>query len=157
MYVQAESHLWLFSFAHSSHIPVFRPGGFHGLYGPWGRKESDTTERPALSLSSHKPSCASTVYACLRECISHSPCLQRSYLCTKVLSHELLPRHPNLGLFHRILLSQSYKGPLGSTGQLCHAIPAILFSSEVVSYTSLQFSLCFHPVPSPYVSFKQLL
>ena len=29
---------------------VFWPGEFHGLYSPWGRKESDTTER--LSLSS---------------------------------------------------------------------------------------------------------
>ena len=24
--------------------PVFFPGEFHGLYSPWGRKESDTTE-----------------------------------------------------------------------------------------------------------------
>ena len=24
--------------------PVFWPGDFHGLYSPWGRKESDTTE-----------------------------------------------------------------------------------------------------------------
>ena len=23
--------------------PVFLPGEFHGLYSPWGRKESDTT------------------------------------------------------------------------------------------------------------------
>ena len=30
--------------------PVFWPGQFHGLYSPWGRKESDTTEQ--LSLSS---------------------------------------------------------------------------------------------------------
>ena len=30
--------------------PVFWPGGFHGLYSPWGRKESDTTEW--LSLQS---------------------------------------------------------------------------------------------------------
>ena len=29
--------------------PVFWPGEFHGLYSPWGRKESDTTE--CLSLS----------------------------------------------------------------------------------------------------------
>ena len=29
--------------------PVFRPGEFHGLYSPWGRKESDTTERLSLS------------------------------------------------------------------------------------------------------------
>ena len=30
--------------------PVFWPGEFHGLYSPWGCKESDTNER--LSLSS---------------------------------------------------------------------------------------------------------
>ena len=29
---------------------VFRPGEFHGLYGPWGHKELDMTERLALSL-----------------------------------------------------------------------------------------------------------
>ena len=31
-------------------ISVFRPGEFHGLYGPWGHKELDMTERLALSL-----------------------------------------------------------------------------------------------------------
>ena len=30
--------------------PVFWPGEFHGLYSPWGRKESDTTELLSLSL-----------------------------------------------------------------------------------------------------------
>ena len=28
--------------------PVFWPGEFHGLNSPWGRKESDTTERLSL-------------------------------------------------------------------------------------------------------------
>ena len=32
-------------------LPVFWPGEFHGLYNPWGCKESDTTER--LSFSVH--------------------------------------------------------------------------------------------------------
>ena len=32
--------------------PVFWPGEFHGLYSPWGHKESDTTEQLSLSLSS---------------------------------------------------------------------------------------------------------
>ena len=37
-------------------MPVFLPGKFHGQrklegYSPWGCKESDTTERLALSLS----------------------------------------------------------------------------------------------------------
>ena len=30
--------------------PVFWTGEFHGLYSPWGHKESDTTERLSLSL-----------------------------------------------------------------------------------------------------------
>ena len=30
--------------------PVFWPGEFHGLYTPWGHKESDTTEQLSLSL-----------------------------------------------------------------------------------------------------------
>ena len=29
--------------------PVFWPGEFHGLYIPWGHKESDKTERLSLS------------------------------------------------------------------------------------------------------------
>ena len=32
--------------------PVFWPGEFHGLYKPWGHKESDTTEQ--LSTAQHK-------------------------------------------------------------------------------------------------------
>ena len=28
--------------------PVFWPGEFHGVYSPWGCKESDTTERLSL-------------------------------------------------------------------------------------------------------------
>ena len=31
--------------------PVFSPGEFHGLYSPWGCKESDKTERLSLSFS----------------------------------------------------------------------------------------------------------
>ena len=31
--------------------PVLWPGDFHGLCGPWGHKELDTTERLSLSLS----------------------------------------------------------------------------------------------------------
>ena len=35
--------------------PVFWPREFHGLYSPWGCKESDTTEQ--FSLSDHFSSC----------------------------------------------------------------------------------------------------
>ena len=30
--------------------PVFWPGEFHGLYSPWGHKESDTTEQLSLPV-----------------------------------------------------------------------------------------------------------
>ena len=32
--------------------PIFWPGEFHGLYNPWGRKESDTTEWLSLLQTS---------------------------------------------------------------------------------------------------------
>ena len=32
--------------------PVFWPGEFHGLYSPWGRKESETTEQLSLHFTS---------------------------------------------------------------------------------------------------------
>ena len=32
-------------------MPVFWPGEFHGLYSPWGSKESDPAKRLSLSLS----------------------------------------------------------------------------------------------------------
>ena len=31
--------------------PVFNPGEFQGLYSPWGRKDSDTTEQLSLAHS----------------------------------------------------------------------------------------------------------
>ena len=31
--------------------PVFWPGEFHGLYSPWGHKESDTTEQLSVIKS----------------------------------------------------------------------------------------------------------
>ena len=39
-------------------IPVFWPGEFHGLYSPWGRKKSDTTEVLSLSQTSMNESLA---------------------------------------------------------------------------------------------------
>ena len=32
--------------------PVFWPGEFHGPYSPWGRKESDMTERRLVHFTS---------------------------------------------------------------------------------------------------------
>ena len=36
--------------------PVFWSGEFHGLYSPWGHKESDTNEQLSLSLYKGKES-----------------------------------------------------------------------------------------------------
>ena len=33
--------------------PVFWPGEFHGLYSPWGRRESDMTEEFSLLCAKH--------------------------------------------------------------------------------------------------------
>ena len=38
--------------------PVFWPGEFHGLYNPWGCKESDLTERLSLTSFPHFTSLA---------------------------------------------------------------------------------------------------
>ena len=36
--------------------PVFWSGEFHGLYSPWGRKESDTTEGLSLLIGDYSSS-----------------------------------------------------------------------------------------------------
>ena len=55
--------------------PVSWPGEFHGLYSPWGRKESDTTKRLSLVFCH--------VYS---SCPDHAlePCFQ------KILDYEIL-------------------------------------------------------------------
>ena len=42
--------------------PVFWPGEFHGLYSPWGCKESDTTERLSLFRTIMSVSCPVVSY-----------------------------------------------------------------------------------------------
>ena len=74
--------------------PVFWPGEFHGLYSPWGHKESDTTERLSLSLFSDikyvqnvvQPSPSSTILfiSSHQTVTSHSPYIQT--LATSLLS-----------------------------------------------------------------------
>ena len=46
---------------------VFWPGEFHGLYSPWGRQESDTTERLSLSFSSQGDFCCENRELCSQE------------------------------------------------------------------------------------------
>ena len=52
------------------HTPVFLPGKFHGQrsvagYSPWGRKESDMTERLSLSVEGGRKSNILSYYALL--------------------------------------------------------------------------------------------
>lgn len=138
MYVQAESHLWLFSFAHSSHTPVFWPGGLHGLYGPWGRSGTRLSHLHFHFAHTNPPAHLQCMHASGSAFLILLPTEILFKVLFKVLSHELFPRHSNLGLFQRILLKcQSYKGPLGAQGQLCYAITAILCLE--VAYTLLNF------------------
>ena len=50
--------------------PVFWPGEFHGLYSPWGHKESDTTERLSLTYVSG-PELTQTGYLLARGSLSN--------------------------------------------------------------------------------------
>ena len=55
-------------------IPIFWPGEFHGLYGPWGCKESDMTERLSLShfLLAFSNLVLLKLLNCLHSCL-HAP------------------------------------------------------------------------------------
>ena len=58
-------------------IPVFWPGELHGLYSPWGRKESDTTEQ--LSLFFLQPLNTHTQSHILRHAHTHTQCYTDIY------------------------------------------------------------------------------
>ena len=60
--------------------PVFCPGEFHGLYRPWGRKESDTTEWLSLSLSFRNLPYQSTIHLSAEACVI-SVCILCSRNC----------------------------------------------------------------------------
>ena len=51
--------------------PVFWPEEFHGLYSPWGCKESDTTERISLAI-----------IACTMEYFSTNKLEQNTVICS---------------------------------------------------------------------------
>ena len=76
--------------------PVFWPGEFHGLYGPWGHKELDTTEQlshmqiyncqrvialPAKIIPEASPSylvLVKSTYSCTMPKVSH---FKQNFLC----------------------------------------------------------------------------
>ena len=59
--------------------PVFWPGEFHGLYSPWGCKESDTTEQLSLNHSAFVRTTLTNIYQ------SHIPLLELLHLTTNYL------------------------------------------------------------------------
>ena len=74
--------------------PIFWPGEFHGLYSPWGRKESDTTERPSLHLHLYLGYRASLG---LKQTGCHRTTAQGKQICLKMTSmslRSLQMRHP---------------------------------------------------------------
>ena len=64
--------------------PVFWPGEFNGLYSPWDRKESGTTERPSFSCSlspGWKTAGPGRAIHYTREHISTSKCSSQIHKC----------------------------------------------------------------------------
>lgn len=117
---------------------VFWPGGLHGLYGPWGIRVGLTSDLH-FHFAHTNPHNASTVYACLRECISHSPCLQRSYLRYYLRSSPMnsFPDTPTQDFSKESYYIRATRVPWG-LGQLCYAITAILcLGSRFLHFTSI--------------------
>ena len=52
-------------------------GEFHGLYSPWGRKESDTTVTFTFTISRHGATC----FSCIINSHSHSEGQDYYYSC----------------------------------------------------------------------------
>ena len=48
--------------------PVFWSGEFHGLYSPWGRKESDWTERLSLLSAAAAAAASASLQSCPTLC-----------------------------------------------------------------------------------------
>ena len=64
--------------------PVFWPGEFHGLYRPWGHKESDTTEWLSLHY------------------VHEYFLLVLSQWCLFLFFPPFCPLYPNSGLYHHL-------------------------------------------------------
>ena len=63
--------------------PVLLPGESHGRrslvgYSPWGRTESDTTERLSIAHIEY-----STIYINLKACTQQYPCLRMQTICSR--------------------------------------------------------------------------
>ena len=72
--------------------PELWPGEFHGLYSPWGRKESDTTERLSLSHT-HPQSYTDFVCVCLIV-FSSENCTAQIISCNSS-GNQAAPRPPH--------------------------------------------------------------
>ena len=75
--------------------PVFWPGEFHGLYSPWGCKESDTTKRLSLfHLLGVLSSVKNSKVFCVSLDLEPEPCPRASVLFLGCSSQALHPLPP---------------------------------------------------------------
>ena len=90
-------------------IPVFWPGEFHKLYGPWGGQESDMTER--LSLLLCVCVCASVLNCFSRVGLLATPWTIAHSSVRGILQATILCRVPNVAAPRRwvLLLPPLYK------------------------------------------------
>ena len=92
---------------------VFCPGEFHGLYSPWGLKESDMTEWLSFQSPSHVQLFATTWTVAARLlCPWDFPGKNTGVGCHFLLQGNFLTQGSNLSLLHcwQILYLQSHQG-----------------------------------------------
>jgi len=107
-------------------LPVFWPGEFHGLYSPWGCKESDTTERLSLSYICRLPPTPILPFWVITEHRAELPChtaaprsLPDTWQCSTSALLSVPPAPSPLPRVHKSVLS------------VCVSIPALQAGSSV--------------------------
>ena len=97
--------------------PVFLLGEFQGLYGPWGCKESETTERLSLSHSTYWP----RIWI-LKAC--------RWFVCTLRYDQEALISLSSLSIWGQT----GWKPQPQNTNQTDHIDHILVLLNETMSY-----------------------